>query len=219
MIGIYAWLAGVHWGRVGTWALAICTLSLAFFTWRVSRAAIKTIEQNNKIIESEERHHQERMSPIVALDFYTEWNHLNINDLINLSRIEDQKIYLNGSISNKGYGPSNNGSLYLLCRTLNAKPQCVKIDLPILAPGQVWSNSKIKGMECIEINIIDRSLEKVITNAVKSKEWQVVLSVEDIFKKKHFTQINPNQKDNCVYVSFDRLSDVFYQELRNGLRH
>jgi len=126
-----------------TFALACGTFLLAWYNRKMAKSTETALEQNarlveethelvesNKVlVENEERHHQERMSPLVTFEFYSEWKHNDINSLIDLTRIDDNIVYLNGSVSNKGYGISNNGSLYLLCREENSL--CIKIDLPI----------------------------------------------------------------------------------------
>ncbi|OCB04004.1 hypothetical protein BBC27_00170 [Acidithiobacillus ferrivorans] len=212
--------------------LAIATGALACFTYKMAKSTEKALEQNarlvgethdlvesNKVlVESEERHHQEGMSPFVAFEFYSEWSHINIDDLIDLSRIKEHIIYLKGSVSNKGYGLSNNGSLYLLCWDSDANTPCIKIDLPILAPGQVWNNKKINGVECIEMCFIEGQFEAAITEAVKNKGWLVVLVVEDIFKKKHVTHIKPNHQDSSVDVYFNRNAGDSCQAFCNCMR-
>ena len=214
-----------------TFALACVTFGLAWYTRKMAQSTEKALEQNarlvgethdlvesNKVlVESEERHHQEGMSPFVAFEFYSEWNHINIDDLIDLSRIKEHIIYLKGSVYNKGYGLSNNGSLYLLCWESDANTPCIKIDLPILAPGQVWNN-KINGVECIEMHFIDGQFVAAITDAVKNKGWLVVLVVEDIFEKKHVTHIKPNHQDSRVEVYFNRNAGDSCQEFCNCIR-
>jgi hypothetical protein len=200
---------------VATGLLALVTAALAYFTYKMAKSTAKALEQNarlveethelvesNKVlVENEERHHQERMSPLVTFEFYSEWKHNDINSLIDLTRIDDNIVYLNGSVSNKGYGISNNGSLYLLCREKDSL--CIKIDLPILAPGQIWNNTKIKDMDCIEMHFIDDKFRADITNAVLHKEWLVILVVEDIYRKQHFTRIRPSQRDNSIDICFN----------------
>ncbi|MBE7562513.1 hypothetical protein H7F10_06020 [Acidithiobacillus sp. HP-6] len=228
-----------HTNLLQTWLLpgvtvllAIFTGVLAYFTYRMAKSTENALKQNaqlvaethelvdiNKIlVESEERHHQEEMSPFVALQFYPEWNHINIDDLIDLSRIEEHIIYLKGSIFNQGRGLSNNGSLYLLCWEDVGIGPCIKIDLPILAPREAWNNKKIGDIECIEMHFIEAVFKQEIINSVGKKEWVVLLVVEDIFKNKHLTKIEPNQKSNCVYTSFDKITDEFYRKLSNRLR-
>ena len=82
MSGICHWFAVIHWGKIADWAVAMGTLALAGATFWVARAAVKTLEEtrrlvdethnlvmsNNKIIESEERHHQENLRPICIFE-------------------------------------------------------------------------------------------------------------------------------------------------------
>lgn len=215
-----------------TFALACGTFGLAWYTRKMAKSTDTALEQNarlveethdlvesNKIlVESEERHHQEGMSPFVAFEFYSELNHINIDDIIDLSRIKEHIIYLKGSVSNKGYGLSNNGSLYLLCWDNDASTTCIKIDLPILAPGQVWNNKIISDVDCIEMHFIEGQFEAEITDAVKNKGWLVVLVVEDIFKKKHVTHIKPNHQDSSVDVYFNRNTGDSYRAFCNCMR-
>jgi hypothetical protein len=214
---------------VATFLLACCTFGLAWYTKEMAKSTKKALKQNarlveethelvesNKIlVEGEDRHHQEEMSPFVALQFYPEWNRINIDDLIDLSHIKEHVIYLKGSISNQGRGLSNNGTLYLLCWDSDANTPCIKIDFPILAPGQVWNNNKIKDVECVEMHFSKGQFVAAITDAVKNKGWLVVLVVEDIFKKKHVTHVKPNHQDSRVEVYFNRNAGDFCQRFCN----
>ena len=79
---------------------------------------------------------------------------------------------------------------------------CIKIDIPILAPGQTWY-SKQDNITYIEMHFTDEQFKEAITDAVRNKEWFIVLVVEDIFEKKHTTYIKPNQQLNRVDVNFN----------------
>jgi len=74
---------------------------------------------------------------------------------------------------------------------------------PILAPGQIWNNAKIKDKNCIEMHFIDYKFRTAIVDAVGCREWLVILVVEDIYRKKHFTRIRPSQRDNSIDICFN----------------
>ncbi len=125
MSEICHWFAAIHWGRVGTLALAIGTFLLAFFTWRVSRAAVKTLEENrrlvdethnlvesnNKIIESEERRHQENLRPICIFEFDPD----SIGSIVTI--LQQSVSRIKGYIVNKGRGVAVEGEIYLVLST------------------------------------------------------------------------------------------------------
>ena len=122
MSGICHWFAVIHWGKIADWAVAMGTLALAGATFWVARAAVKTLEEtrrlvdethnlvmsNNKIIESEERHHQENLRPICIFELDPD----PIGSIVTILQQSGSRI--KGCIVNKGRGVAVEGEVYLV---------------------------------------------------------------------------------------------------------
>jgi hypothetical protein len=206
--GICHWLAAVHWGRVGTWALAIGTFSLAFFTWRVSRAAIKTLDQNkllvdethrlvesnNTLIESEERHHQENLRPICVFEL----------DVKGPEVFSTSFTGIRGFIANKGLGASVEGILYLILPSLMSY---LSIKFPTLGHGDRWVETEYYNMmtKCYKKNIFvplvncDDSYAGAVQKALNERELIIIIKYKDLFGNWLITE----QKMNKANGQFD----------------
>lgn len=189
----------VHWGRVGTWALAIGTFLLAFFTWRVSRAAIKTLDQNkslvdethrlvesnNLLIKIEERHHQENLRPICVFEFEEGVSHA---------------FSISGSIVNKGRGASIEGVLYII---LPSSLSYISVPFPTLGNGDRWVEKELYDREAklhtkyyfIPLINCDDTSARAVRKAFDDREIVFFLEYKDLFGSKLLTEQKMN-KDN-----------------------
>jgi hypothetical protein len=168
------WLAAVHWGQAGTWALAIGTFLLAFFTWLVSRAAIKTLEQNkalvdetrrlveinNNLVENEEKHYKERLTPYVVFKIVG-------SPVISIEKIS---IRLEGKLRNYGMGMAINVEFYFVVDDSFGKCS-IRLPAHHLASNEESSNIDFifKAKPDASKNTIDRFVA-----AIKSGNWYIV---------------------------------------------
>jgi hypothetical protein len=196
----YHWLWMVHWGRVGTWALAIGTFLLAFFTWRVSRAAIKTLDQNkslvdethrlvesnNLLIKIEERHHQENLRPICVFEFG--------------EGVSSEGFSIKGFIVNKGRGASIEGVLYII---LPSSLSYISIPFPTLGNGDRWVEEECYDLQTklykkqyfIPLINCDVTSAGAVQKAFDDREIVFLLEYKDLFGSKLLTEQKMN-KDN-----------------------
>jgi hypothetical protein len=200
----YHWLGVVHWGRVSTWALAIGTFLLAFFTWLVSRAAIKTLDQNkslvdethrlvesnNSLIEIEERHHQENLRPICV--FQSEKGGSEVFSITFPS--------IRGFIVNKGRGASIEGVLYII---LPSSLSYISIPFPTLGHGDRWVEEERYNLQTksykkeyfIPLINCDNTSAGAVQKAFDDREIVFLLEYKDLFGSKLLTEQKMN-KDN-----------------------
>lgn len=228
MSGIYHWFAAIHWGKIADWAVAMGTLALAGATFWVARAAVKTLEQNkllveethrlveiNKIlIENEERHHQEAMSPFVLVDFDAgeDLNIIDVNNLLNIDSIHENKLYIYGHIENKGDGLAVNGALYF---SWNCGGNSIKVKFPSLAKNETYCNDLLDGVQVVKLSFAKCSIQEILKDAVSQRAWSIILVVNDIFDNYRITRMQANQRDNSIDVSFLVTKDISSQDIRS----
>ena len=226
MSGIYHWLAAVHWGRVGTWALAIGTFSLAFFTWRVSRAAIKTLDQNkllvvethrlvegnNTLIESEERHHKENLRPLCVFAHTG-----NLHNILTLDmRNGRNRVIIDSDIENKGNGVAK--AIKIIFRL--ASPRCEGcLTLGPLASGSKYFNGAEKHYsETIPLELSCKNDSNILhTDFLLQQQWAIYMEYEDIFNAKFYTIYIKNDSNADIEFSSDPLPSLEDDEILERL--
>jgi hypothetical protein len=204
------WLAAVHWGQAGTWALAIGTFSLACFTYKMAKSTEKTLEQNkllvdsnNMLIEKEERHHQENLMPLCVLE-PTEPKIGDVGrqlfaDVKGYNKTKDVAIfYLAGKIINKGTGPALNVKIkfYTNC---NSEPIETQVGTIAVAGSYCIYDNK-RHLVPMKVFMDDRTYGH--DNAVRTieSEWVLCILFEDVFGNK-FYSVHKNDIEN-VFVGF-----------------
>jgi hypothetical protein len=225
--GIVHWFCSIHWGRAGTWALAIGTFLLAFFTWRVSRAAVKTLEENKRLvdethqlaesnkvlIESEERHHQESLMPLCVLKpfdpklgevgakiFYSQNEYRETIDVF--------IFYLTAKIENNGSGPALDVLINFDSNVLSGSTRIGTIG----AGGEFCVHDGTRPLVPLKLVFTNNlSKEYVIKNLINS-DWKLCIEFSDIFGNKYHT-VHKNDPDN-LFVEFVRGPDNYCSKIR-----
>jgi hypothetical protein len=165
------WLAAVHWGQAGTWALAIGTFSLACFTYKMAKSTEKALDQNVRLVEethelaesnktlviAEQTHHEENLRPYCFLELgAAEIGKVNLGvfgkpEVACPEGYAGLVIPINAKLRNIGLGPAISIVLRLVIMSDQDETGCahmvIEMPIPPMAAQSEWYGTSTDFLE------------------------------------------------------------------------